>query len=78
MRPSAMAKLINKDDWVKTFRNQVSVKTDNKFKVLNSRGKIRLQYRANGNAESLMLPYEWKEDYMNDAINRISQIFTNF
>ena len=73
-----MAKLINTDDWVKTFRYQVSVKTDNKFKVLNSRGKIRLQYRANGNAESLMLPYEWKEDYMNDAINRISQIFTNF
>ena len=34
-----MAKLINTDDWVKTFRYQVSVKTDNKFKVLNSRGK---------------------------------------
>tara|TARA_Y100000589_G_scaffold266009_1_gene257111 strand:+ start:84 stop:260 length:177 start_codon:yes stop_codon:yes gene_type:complete len=56
-----MAKLINTDDWVKTFRYQVSVKTDNKFKVLNSRGKIRLQYRANGNAESLMLPMSGKQ-----------------
>ena len=73
-----MAKLINTDDWVKYFRNQVSNKTNNKFKVLNSRGKVRLQYRANGNAESLMLPYEWKEDYVTDAINRISQIYGNF
>ena len=73
-----MAKLINTDDWVKSFRSQVSIKTDNKFKVLNSRGKVRLQYRANGNAESLMLPYEWKEDYVLDALNRISQIFKNF
>ena len=73
-----MAKLINTDDWVKYFRNQVSKKTDNKFKVLNSRGKVRLQYRNNGNAESLMLPYEWKEDYLTDAVNRISQIYGNF
>ena len=73
-----MGKIVNTDAWVKSFRSQVSIKTNNKFKVLNSRGKIRLQYRANGNAESLMLPYEWKEDYMNDAINRISEIFTNF
>ncbi len=73
-----MAKLTNTEDWVKYFRTQVSNKTDNKFKVLNSRGKVRLQYRANGNAESLMLPYEWKEDYVTDAVNRISQIFTNF
>ena len=73
-----MAKLINTDDWIKYFRNQVSNKTNNKFKVLNSRGKVRLQYRANGNAESLMLPYECKEDYVTDAVNRISQICTNF
>ncbi len=73
-----MGKIVNTDAWVKSFRSQVSIKTNNKFKVLNSRGKVRVQYRANGNAESLMLPYEWKEDYMNDAINRISEIFTNF
>ena len=73
-----MAKLTNKEDWVKSFRSQVSRKTDNKFKVLNSRGKIRVQYRHNGINQSMMLPYEWKEDYMNDAINRIREIFKNF
>ena len=78
IRPSAMAKLTNTEDWVKYFRTQVSNKTDNKFKVLNSRGKVRLEYRANGNAESLMLPYEWKEDYVIDATNRIREIFNNF
>ena len=45
-----MAKLTNTEDWGKSFRSQVSIKTDNKFKVLNSRGKISLnvnkfQYR---------------------------------
>ena len=39
-----MAKLTNTEDWGKSFRSQVSIKTDNKFKVLNSRGKIRLQF----------------------------------
>ncbi len=26
----------------------------------------------------MMLPYEWKEDYVIDAINRIREIFKNF
>ncbi len=50
-----MAKLTNKEDWVKSFRSQVSLKTDNKFKALNSRGKIRVQYRNNGINQSMML-----------------------
>ena len=73
-----MAKLTNKEDWVKSFRFQVSRHTDNKFKVLNSRGKIRVQYRHNGINQSMMLPYEWKEDYVIDATNRIREIFKNF
>tara|TARA_A100001011_G_C14198111_1_gene794447 strand:+ start:67 stop:1275 length:1209 start_codon:yes stop_codon:yes gene_type:complete len=73
-----MAKHTNTEDWVKSFRSQVSIKTNNKFKVVNSRGKIRLQYRHNGINQSVMLQYDWKEDNYIDAVNRIRQVFNNF
>ena len=65
--------------WVKFFREQVNESTAGQFKVLDSRGKMRLQYRPNGEkAQSLMLPFDFSKSETIKALPRIQQIFKTF
>jgi len=65
--------------WVKLFREQVNESTAGQFKVLDSRGKMRLQYRANGErSQSLMLPFDFSKSETIKALPRIQQIFKTF
>ena len=65
--------------WVGLFREQVSQSTGGQFKVLDSRGKMRLQYRpAGGKAQSLMLPFDFEKKETSKALRRIEEIFKNF
>ena len=74
-----MAKLTRTEQWVKSFRDSVKEATDGQFKVLDCRGKIRLQYRPfKGLTDSVMLPYEWRKDQAFVATKRIEEIFVNF
>jgi len=64
---------------VKFFREQVNESTAGQFKVLDSRGKMRLQYRPNGEkAQSLMLPFDFSKSETIKALQRIQQIFKTF
>ena len=66
-------------NWVKFFREQVNESTSGQFKVLDSRGKMRLQYRPLGEkAQSLMLPFNFIKSETTKALPRIQQIFKTF
>ena len=66
-------------NWVKFFREQVNESTSGRFKVLDSRGKMRLQYRPIGEkAQSLMLPFDFEKKETSKALRRIEEIFKNF
>ena len=74
-----MPRLTRTQNWVKFFREQVNVSTAGHFKVLDSRGKMRLQYRPKGErAQSLMLPFEFSKSETIKALPRIQQIFKTF
>ena len=65
--------------WVGLLREQVSQSTGGQFKVLDCRGKMRLQYRpAGGKAQSLMLPFDFDKKETSKALRRIEEIFKNF
>ena len=67
------------ETWVELFRDQVSQSTGGQFKVLDCRGKMRLQYRpAGGKAQSLMLPFDFDKKETSKALRRIEEIFKNF
>ena len=66
-------------NWVKFFREQVNESTSGQFKVLDSRGKMRLQYRPIGEkAQSLMLPFDFEKKETSKALRRIEEVFKNF
>lgn len=67
-----MGQLRNTEPWVKVFRDQVRLSTMPNWKVLNSRGRMRLQVTGEG---SVMLPYEWSQQATTHALPRIQQIF---
>ena len=60
-----MAKLTRTEQWVKSFRDSVKEATDGQFKVLDCRGKIRLQYRPfKGLTDSVVKDaFRWNEEY---------------
>ena len=60
------------EPWVKPFRDQIKVSCGPGWKVLNSRGTMRLQVVDVG---SVMLPYEWTLKGSTQALPRIQQIF---
>ena len=60
------------DTWIKPFREQVRASCVPGWKVLNSRGNMRLQVVDVG---SVMLPYEWSLKGSTQALPRIQQIF---
>ena len=65
--------------WVSVFRDQINESTGKQFKVLDCRGKMRLQYRpARGKAQSLMLPFDFDKKETSKALRRIEEIFKNF
>ena len=65
--------------WVSVFRDQINESTAKQFKVLDCRGKMRLQYRpAGGKAQSLMLPFDFRKQDTSKALRRIEQIYKNF
>ncbi|WP_066906182.1 site-specific integrase [Synechococcus sp. MIT S9509] len=60
------------DTWIKPFREQVRTSCEPGWKVLNSRGNMRLQVV---NVGSVMLPYEWSLKGSTQALPRIQQIY---
>ena len=60
------------EPWVKPFRDQVRVSCGPGWKVLNSRGRMRLQVQDVG---SVSLPYAWTLEGSTQALPRIQQIF---
>ena len=67
------------DAWVSIFRDQIKELTAGQFKVLDSRGRMRLQYRPiGGTTQSLMLPFDFDKRDTTKALKRIGEIFKNF
>ena len=65
--------------WIKFFRDQIRDLTEGQFTVLDSRGKMRLQYRVTGEkAQSLMLPYDFSKSETTKALKRIGEIYKRF
>ena len=74
-----MPSITRTDNWVQLFRDQISQSTAGQFKVLDCRGKMRLQYRpTGGKAQSLMLPFDFDKKETSKALRRIEEIFRNF
>ena len=69
---SALPRVTFSDTWIKPFREQVRASCGPGWKVLNSRGNMRLQVVDVG---SVMLPYEWSLKGSTQALPRIQQIF---
>ena len=79
MTKCSLPSITRKENWVQLFRDQISQSTAGQFKVLDCRGKMRLQYRPNGGkAQSLMLPYNFDKKETSKALRRIEEIFKNF
>ena len=71
--------ITRKDNWVQLFRDQIKQSTAGQFKILDCRGKMRLQYRpTGGKAQSLMLPFDFDKKETSKALRRIEEIFKNF
>ena len=74
-----MPSITRTDNWVQLFRDQISQSTAGQLKVLDCRGKMRLQYRpTGGKAQSLMLPFDFDKKETSKALGRIEEIFKNF
>ena len=69
---SSLPRVTFSDTWIKPFREQVRASCGPGWKVLNSRGNMRLQVVDVG---SVMLPYEWSLKGSTQALPRIQQIF---
>ena len=79
MTKCSLPSITHKDNWVHLFRDQISLSTAGQFKVLDCRGKMRLQYRpTGGKAQSLMLPFDFDKKETSKALRRIEEIFKNF
>ena len=79
MTKCSLPSITRKDNWVQLFRDQISQSTAGQFKVLDCRGKMRLQYRPNGGkAQSLMLPLDFDKKETSKALRRIEEIFKNY
>ena len=79
MTKCSLPSITRKENWVQLFRDQISQSTAGQFKVLDCRGKMRLQYRPNGGkAQSLMLPFDFDKKETSKALRRIEEIFKNF
>jgi len=75
----SLPSITRKENWVQLFRDQISQSTAGQFKVLDCRGKMRLQYRpTGGRAQSLMLPFYFDKKETSKALRRIEEIFKNF
>lgn len=66
-----MPVITHTEDWIKPFRRQVRAKCGDDWKVLNNRGRFRLQVQGVG---SVALPYPWNEEGCVDALQRILEI----
>ena len=79
MTKCSLPSITRTDNWVQLFRDQISQSTAGQFKVLDCRGKMRLQYRpTGGKAQSLMLPFDFDKKETSKALRRIEEIFRNF
>ena len=67
-----MPRVSQKEPWIKPFRDQVRSACGTGWKVLNAKGKMRLQVVDVG---SVMLPYAWSQEGASSALPRIQQIF---
>ena len=61
--------IVEKESWVKHFRNQIKLTCSDNWYVTNNRGRIRLKVEGVG---SISLPYDWSEKGAALAIDRIS------
>ena len=74
-----LPKTLRTENWLKFFREQVSESTADQFKVLDCRGKMRLQYRpVGGSQQSLMLSFDFNKESTAKALRRIEQIYKSF
>ena len=79
MTKRSLPSITRKENWVQLFRDQISQSTAGQFKILDCRGKMRLQYRpTGGKAQSLMLPFDFDKKETSKALRRIEEIFKNF
>ena len=60
--------IVEKESWVKHFRNQIKLTCSDNWYVTNNRGRIRLKVEGLG---SVSLPYDWTEKGAAQAIDRI-------
>ena len=69
-----MPKVIKKQAWEITFREEVSNLCKG-WNVKERRGKVFLRVRTDGKEISLYLPFEWQKDQKTKALNRIQNIY---
>ena len=67
--------IVEKESWVKHFRNQIKLTCSDNWYVTNNRGRIRLKVEGVG---SISLPYDWSEKGAALAIDRIKLGFKKF
>ena len=67
--------IVEKESWVKHFRNQIKLTCSDNWYVTNNRGRIRLKVEGVG---SISLPYDWSEKGAALAIDRIKLGFKRY
>ena len=67
--------IVEKESWVKHFRNQIKLTCADNWYVTNTRGRIRLKVDGVG---SVSLPYDWTEKGAALAIDRIKLGFKRY
>ena len=67
--------IVEKESWVKHFRNQIKLTCADNWYVTNNRGRIRLKVDEVG---SVSLPYDWSEKGAALAIDRIKLGFKRY
>ena len=67
--------IVEKESWVKHFRNQIKLTCADNWYVTNNRGRIRLKVEEVG---SVSLPYDWSEKGAALAIDRIKLGFKRY